>query len=61
TAIKRYPTILAGDFNFIRSSPGYQIISRRIPDTYKFLGLDSIKTYPVPNPEKTIDYIFASL
>lgn len=57
----RYPTILAGDFNFEHTSQAYQIISRRLPDTYVFLNLDTLKTYPTPAPEKTIDYIFASL
>ncbi|MCF7798147.1 MAG: endonuclease/exonuclease/phosphatase family protein [Lentisphaeria bacterium] len=57
----RYPTILAGDFNFEVTSQGYEIITRRLPDTYAFMGLDSIRTYPVPTPERRIDYIFASL
>lgn len=56
-----FPTILAGDFNFQDQSEEYEIITRRLPDTYAFLGLHTVKTYPVPAPEKRIDFIFASL
>ncbi len=56
----RYPILLMGDFNFSRKSTAYRILTHRIPDTYAFLGYDSVRTYPAPKPDHTLDYIFAS-
>jgi endonuclease/exonuclease/phosphatase family metal-dependent hydrolase len=55
-----YPVILTGDMNAVPDSPEIQRIRDHLTDAFEEKGEGNGMTYPVPQPVRRIDYIFAS-
>jgi endonuclease/exonuclease/phosphatase family metal-dependent hydrolase len=59
-ASARYPAVLAGDMNALPGSSEIERLGEVLTDTFEVAGTGDGYTYPVPDPVRRIDYIFAS-
>lgn len=56
----RYPVVLAGDMNALPDAPEIDRLKEVMTDTFEEAGEGDGYTFPVPDPVRRIDYIFAS-
>lgn len=56
----RHPVVLAGDMNALPDAPEIDRLREVLTDTFEAAGEGDGYTFPVPDPVRRIDYIFAS-
>lgn len=56
----RHPVVLAGDMNALPDAPEIGRLKAVLTDTFEAAGEGDGYTFPVPDPVRRIDYIFAS-
>ncbi|MBO2533507.1 MAG: metal-dependent hydrolase [Thermoactinomycetaceae bacterium] len=56
----RHPVVLAGDMNALPDAPEMERLRDVLTDTFEAAGKGDGHTFPVPDPVRRIDYIFAS-